>query len=169
MRLLIASLATMALVLSAVGTAAAGTIRIPIPAVEYDDPFVCDGSPVIHVSYSAPFKLVMWTDADGNIVRDATFAPRSRVILTDVETGRSLSGISPAVFRTTYADDGSVLALRVTGLDAAITIPGQGRVLLETGVIEWSGGFLGPVLAEHGPHGWFGSDDHEAFCNYFRS
>ena len=169
MRLLLASVASMALVLSAVGTAAAGAIRIPIPAVEYDDPFVCDGSPVIHVSYSAPFKLVMWTDADGNIVRDAIFAPRSRVILTDVETGRSLSGISPAVFRTTYAPDGSVEVLSVSGLNAAVTVPGQGIVLLDTGSISWSGGFQGPVVAEHGPHAWMGSGDADAFCAYFTS
>ena len=137
-----------------------------IPPVEYDDPFVCAGDPVIHVSYTTPFKLVTWTDRDGNLIRDAIFAPRTRVVLTATSTGRSLSGSSPAIFRTTFAADGSVESLTVTGLNAAITIPGTGVVLLDTGSITWAGGFQGPVLAESGPHGWLGSDDHEAFCDH---
>jgi hypothetical protein len=140
-----------------------------IPAVEYDDPFVCGGDPVIHVSYTSPFRLVTWYDAEGNLVRDAIFAPGTRVVLTDTSTGRSLSGSSPAVFRTTYAEDGSVESLTVTGLNAAIAVPGHGIVLLDTGQITWQGGFQGPVLAERGPHGWLGSTDRDAFCGYFGS
>ena len=170
MRFLGALFASLALVLTVVGSAAAAApTRITIPPVEYDDPFVCGGDPVIHVTYTTPFKLVIWTDADGNLIRDAIFAPRSRVTLTDVATGRSLSGISPAVFRTTYAPEGSVERLTVTGLNAAIAVPGQGVVLLDTGKITWSGGFQGPVVFEGGPHGWLGSDDNAAFCAYFTS
>ncbi len=55
----------------------------------------------------------------------------------------------------------------MNGLNAAITVPGTGVVLLDTGSITWAGGFQGPVLAESGPHGWLGSDDRQAFCDYF--
>ena len=47
-----------------------------IPSVEYDDPFVCGADPVIHVTYTTPFRLATWTDSDGNVLRDAIFAPR---------------------------------------------------------------------------------------------
>ena len=147
--------------------AAGAPDRVTIPSVEFDDPFVCGGDPVIHVSYTTPFRLVTWYDRDGHMVRDATFAPRTRVVLTDQTTGRSLSGSSPAVFRTVYAADGSIISLTVTGLNAAITVPGSGVVLLDTGSITWAGGFQGPVLAEHGPHAWQGSGDSSAFCAYF--
>ena len=83
-------------------------------------------------------------------------------------TGRELSGAAPAVFRTTYNLDGTIASLTATGLNAAITLPGQGRILLDTGRIAWEGGFLGPTLFEAGPHGWMGSDEHEAFCAYYR-
>jgi hypothetical protein len=168
MRSFVSILASAVLLLVVAGSAAAAApIRVTIPSVDYDDPFVCGGDPVIHVTYDTTFKLVMWTDADGNVTRDAIFAPATRVTLTDESTGRSLSGSSPAVFRTTYAADGSIETLRVSGLNAAITIPGAGVVLLDTGSITWTDGFQGPVLAESGPHGWLGSDDHTAFCAYF--
>jgi hypothetical protein len=158
------------LLLGAVSGAQAGApTTIDIPAVEFDDPFVCGGDPVIHVAYTAPFVLRLYFDADGTLVRDATFGPRSRVIFSDPLTGRSLSGISPAVFRTTYADDGSVESVTVNGLSAAITIPKQGVVLLDTGSITWEGGFVGPTLAERGPHEWLGTDNNSAFCDWFRA
>ena len=170
MRSVVSILASIALLLVAAGSVAAGApTRLTVPSVEYDDPFVCAGDPLIHVSYTTAFKLVTWTDADGTVVRDAIFAPGTRVILSDEASGRSLSGSSPAVFRTTYASDGSIEKLTVTGLSAAIAIPGQGVVLLDTGYLVWSGGFLGPTLADRGPHGWLGSDGAEAFCDYFRS
>ena len=170
MRALSSLLAGVALASVVAGSAAAAApTRLTIPGIAFDDPFVCGGDPVIHVSYTASFRVVTWTDASGTITRDATFAPGSRVVLSDPVTGRSLSGISPAVFRTTFAPDGSIERLTVTGLNAAITIPGTGAVLLDTGRISWSGGFLGPVEAESGPHGWFGSADHEAFCDWFRA
>jgi hypothetical protein len=147
---------------------AAPPTSVDIPPIVYDDPFVCDGDPVIHVTYTTSFRLVTWTDRDGTLLRDAIFAPRTRVVLTDAATGKSLSGISPAVFRTSYNPDGSIVSLTVTGLNAAITLPGQGVILLDTGMIAWEGGFLGPTLAEGGPHAWMGSDDREAFCAYFR-
>jgi len=162
----IASIA-LTLALSGVALASAPT-SVEIPSVEFDDPFVCGADPVIHVSYTAPFRLVTWVDRDGTVLRDATFALRSRVVLTDTATGKSLSGISPAIFRTAYNADGSIASLTVTGLNAAITLPGQGRILLDTGRIVWEGGFMGPTLFEAGPHEWMGSDDREAFCAYYR-
>jgi hypothetical protein len=148
---------------------AAAPITLDIPAVEFDDPFVCGGDPVIHVSYTAPFKVMLYLGRDGSIVRDATFGPGSRVVLTDNVTGRSLSGISPAIFRTTYAADGSIVSVTVNGLSAAIAVPGEGVVLLDTGTITWSGGFQGPVIASNGPHQWLGGDDNTAFCDYYRA
>jgi hypothetical protein len=170
MRSVVSILASIALLLVAAGSVSAGApTRLTVPSVEYDDPFVCAGDPVIHVSFNTPFKLVIWTDADGNVVRDAIFAPGTSVTLSDEATGRSLSGTSPAIFRTTYASDGAIENLTVTGLSAAIAIPGQGVVLLDTGYIAWSGGFQGSILADRGPHGWLGTDGAEAFCDYFRS
>jgi hypothetical protein len=163
-------LGALVLVVSAAGSAlAAGPTRQSVPTADFDDPYICGADPVIHVSYTAGFRLVTWTDSSGAVIRDAIFAPGSRVVLTDDSTGRSLSGISPAVFRTTYAADGSVEQLTVTGLNAAIAIPGEGMVLLDTGSLTWAGGFLGPTLAEHGPHAWFGTDAHETFCAWYRS
>jgi hypothetical protein len=151
----------------ALPASAAPPQRQDIPSVDFDDPFVCGGDPVIHVSYTTSFRLVTWTDKHGNVIRDATFAPRTRVVLTDVSTGRSLSGTSPAIFRTTFAPDGSVISLSATGLNAAITIPGQGVILLDTGKITWAGGFGGPITVESGPHQWQGTADRDAFCEYF--
>jgi hypothetical protein len=143
---------------------------INLPPIEYDDPFVCGGDPVLHVSYTGTFKLTLFTDNAGNLVRDAIVGGgRITVTFSDPGSGRSLSGSSPAPFRTTYNADGSVAQLRTDGLNAAITIPGEGVVLVDTGSLTWDGGFGGPVLAEHGPHDWFGSGDASAFCDYFRS
>ena len=171
MRKIAGPIAAAALLLAALASPAqaAAPVILEIPAVEFDDPYVCGGDPVIHVSYTAPFRLMLYVGRDGAVVRDATFGPHSRVVLTDVATGRSLSGISPAVFRTTYDANGSVVSITVNGLSTAITVPGQGVVLLDTGSITWSGGFLGPTLAQHGPHQWLGGDDNGAFCDWYRS
>ena len=75
--------------------------------------------------------------------------------------------MSPAVFRTEYDADGSVVSLTVNGLNAAIAVPGSGIVLLDTGTITWAGGFQGPLLEDHGSHSWLGPDDASAFCGYF--
>jgi hypothetical protein len=159
--------ALLAIATATTGSAASPTI-IPIPPVDYLDPFVCDADPVIHVTYTGPFRLTLFKDAAGNVTRDAITAPGVRVVLTDEATGRSLSGASPAVFRTTYDASGSIDRLTVNGLNAAITVPGHGLVLLDTGRIVWALGFQGPVLQERGPHAWLGSGDAEAFCGWFR-
>lgn len=160
--------AVLSLGLATTVQAAAPTTQV-IPAVEFDDPFLCEGDPVVHVSYTAPFRLVTYVDNDGNVTRDATFGPRARLVLTDEATGRTLTSLSPAVFRTTYDAAGSIESITVNGLNAAITVPGQGVILLDTGTIAWQGGFLGPTLVESGPHGWFGSGDRAALCAYFRA
>jgi hypothetical protein len=142
---------------------------INLPPVEFDDPYICGGDPVLHVAYTGTFKLTMFFDNTGTLVRDAIEGGgRITVTFSDPESGRSLTGSSPAPFRTTYNADGSVGQLRADGLNAAITIPGEGVVLLDTGSLTWDGGFGGPVLAERGPHGWFASAGTSAFCAYFQ-
>lgn len=142
---------------------------INLPPVEFDDPYICGGDPVLHVAYTGTFKLTLFFDNAGNLVRDAIGGGgRITVTFSDPQSGRSLTGSSPAPFRTTYNADGSVAQVSTDGLNAAITIAGAGIVLLDAGSLTWDGGFGGPVLAEHGPHGWFGSGDASAFCAYFQ-
>jgi hypothetical protein len=142
-------------------------VVVYLPPIIYDDPWVCGGDPVIHVIYDTDTKLTMTFDQDGNLIRD-TLTGGGKIFVTfssDV-SDRTLSGPSPAPFRTAYNADGSISTLQATGLNVAITIPGQGVVLLDAGVLTWDGGFGGSVDGSGGHHNWYLGGDTEAFCDY---
>ena len=163
----IIALAALCSVAFAPAALAAKPVVIDLPPVEFDDPFVCGGDPVIHVAYEGTFRLSLFFDQEGTLVRDAIVGGgRISVTFSSATSGRSLSGMSPAPFRTTYNADGSVARLTASGLNAAITIPGEGVVLLDTGSITWTGGFGGAVEGAAGPHDWFIGADTSAFCEY---
>jgi hypothetical protein len=153
--------------LSAASTAfAARPTVIDLPPISFDDPYLCGGDPVLHVEYGGTFKLTLFYDNDGNLIRDAIVGG-GRITVTFSANGKSLSGASPAPFRTAYNADGSIATLTANGLNASITVPGEGVVLLDTGTIVWEGGFLGPLDFAAGPHEWFVGGDLSAFCAYF--
>jgi hypothetical protein len=167
MRKLMSISAAVVLGLSYASTAlAAPPTVILLPPVSFDDPFLCSGDPVIHVEYSGTFRLSLYTDRNGNLIRDAITGQGS-ITVTFSAAGKSLTSESPAPFRTTYASDGSVDTLTASGLNAAVTIPGSGVVLLDTGSITWAGGFGGSLVGSAGPHVWFLGGDTSAFCAYF--
>jgi hypothetical protein len=160
------AVSSLLLLVAAPTVAAAKPVVIDLTPVAFDDPFICAGDPVILVSYTGSFKLTLFYDNAGHLLRDA-IEGGGRITVTFSANGRSLTGASPAPFRTTDNADGSVTKLRADGLNTAITIPGQGVVLLDTGSLSWAGGFGGPVLAAAGPHEWFVGGDTSAFCAYF--
>jgi hypothetical protein len=146
---------------------AAKPVVIDLPGIEYDDPLVCGGDPLVHVAYGGTFRLVLFFDQAGNLVRDAIEGGGPITVTFSADgSDRTLTGMSPAPFRTTYNADGSIATLTANGLNAAITIPGEGVVLLDTGSIMWAGGFGGPVEASGGPHDWFLGAETTAFCDY---
>jgi hypothetical protein len=144
---------------------AAKPVVVNLPPVQFEDPYICGGDPVILVTYTGTFKLTLFYENDGNLIRDAIEG--GRITVTFSANGTSLTGASPAPFRTTYNSDGSIATLTANGLNAAITIPGGGVVFLDTGTIVWDGGFGGPVLVDDGPHDWFVGGDTTEFCDYF--
>jgi hypothetical protein len=82
---------------------------------------------------------------------------------------KTLSTAGPAVLHITYNADGSIAQTVVTGLIGALTVPGHGVILLDTGYIVFAGEFaVSPVILAKGPHEFFGPEaDFEAFCAYF--
>ena len=82
--------------------------------------------------------------------------------------GKTLSSRGPAVLIITYNTDGSIAQTKVVGLLIAVTLPGQGVILLQAGNIVFAGEFgSSPVLLAHGPNQFFGDGDLSAFCGYF--
>jgi hypothetical protein len=162
--------AVMAAVLLSLGTFATASAGAPtvvyLPPVSFDDPYVCGGDPVIHVAYSGAFRLAVYSDRNGNLVRDA-ITPGGQVTVTFSANGTSLTSSSPAPFRTTYNADGAVAQVTAVGLNAAIRIPGAGTVLLDAGAVVWDLAFGGNVASAAGPHEWFIGGDSSAFCAYF--
>jgi len=160
----LAAIATLALAPSAL---AAKPVVLDLPPIIYDDPFVCGGDPVVHVEYTATLRLALTFDGDGNLLRDV-IRPAGPVIVTFSVDGsdRTLSGMSPAPFRTIYNPDGSVATLTGNGLNVAITLPGQGVVLHDAGSITWTGGFGGALEGSAGHHDWYLAGDTQAFCDY---
>jgi len=90
----------------------------------------------------------------------------SRSTVTWSANGRSLTSEGSAPLMIDYATGQT----KVPGLLAAVTIPGHGIVLLDTGLILFEGDvFTSDVVLVRGPHQSFGSEgaDLEAFCAYF--
>ena len=85
--------------------------------------------------------------------------------------GKTLSTAGPAVEHITYNPDGSIAQTVVTGLLGALTVPGYGVILLDTGYLVFAGEFAAsPVILAKGPHELFGPEaDFEAFCAYFET
>ena len=86
--------------------------------------------------------------------------------------GKTLTSRGPATVRVTYGDAAHTAIVRseVRGLLVAVTLPGQGAVFLETGLLVVAGAFPGsPVIFRHGPDGFRSPEDYEAFCAYFES
>lgn len=83
--------------------------------------------------------------------------------------GKTLSSRGPAVLMITYNADGSIAQTKVAGLLIAVTVPGHGVILLDTGYIVFAGEFrASPVILERGPHQFLGGEaDVTAFCGYF--
>ena len=162
-------LASAAIVAATTAAIAAPPVVVDLPPIEYDDPFVCAGDPVVHVAYNSNLKLTLFFGRDGNLTRDVIGpAGQVTVTFTNPDSGRSLSGQSPAPFRTTYNPDGSVDTLTANGLNIAITLPGEGVVLHDAGKLTWAGGFGGEIVASGGQHAWYVGGDASAFCAYLR-
>jgi hypothetical protein len=85
--------------------------------------------------------------------------------------GKTLSTAGPADTHVTYNPDGTIAQSVLTGLLGALTVPGYGVILLDTGYIVFAGEFAAsPVILERGPHEFFGPEaDFEAFCAYFEA
>lgn len=151
--------------------AAVQPVVIELPVLAYYDPFVCDADPIIHVSYDNPFRLTLFVDRSGSLVRDVISGSSLTITFRDPGTGRSLASSSPAPFTTTYDADGMVDEVVIRGLSTALRVPGEGLLLLDTGRIVFDGGFaLGDVpTLERGPHAYFGTDDRATFCAWFRA
>jgi len=95
----------------------------------------------------------------------------SRATITVSGNGKTLSSEGSAAVHIVYNEDGSIARTTVTGLLAAFTVPGQGLVLIDAGVIVFDGElFVSPISVIHGPPmlRFFGPDtDLEAYCAYF--
>ena len=86
--------------------------------------------------------------------------------------GKTLTSQGPASALITYSDatHSSIVRSELRGLLVAVTLPGQGAIYLETGLLVEAGPFPGsPVIFRHGPDGFRSAEDYEAFCAYFES
>lgn len=155
----------LALTTLALGLASTATAARPA-TVEVDVTFpsgLCTGADVQQTLHGT-VRIIT-----GNPHKEIQVFPGFRVSFS--ANGKTLSTAGPAVEHITYNADGTIDQTVVTGLLGALTVPGYGVILLDTGYIVFDGEFAAsPVILERGPHEFFGGEaDLTAFCDYFES
>jgi hypothetical protein len=156
-------LALVAVALAALGTASSVSAASPT-TVQIDVSFPVDLCPGVAMEQTLAGTVKIITQ---NPQQEIQVFPNTTVSFT--ANGKTLSTIAPGILHITYNPDGSIAQTIVTGLSGALTVPGHGVILLDTGYIVFAGEFAAsPVVSSPGPHEFFGADaDLEAFCAYF--
>lgn len=157
-------LRALALAVAAFSFAAAGATAAPPTVIEVDVSFPSGLCTNVDVEQSLEGTLRIISQ---NPNKEIQVFPNFVVSFTG--NGKTLSTVGPAVLHITYNSDGSIAQTVVTGLSGALTVPGHGVIVLDTGYLVFEGEFAAsPVILEKGPHGFFGAEaDLEAFCAYF--
>lgn len=140
------------------GAMASPPARFDVPFPDFDDHSTCPGL-VIHTAFDGSVKGATFTDRNGVTVREILTAPG--LVVTFSANGNTLTTRGPSVLHLTY-ENGVLTSTAITGLTAAVHVPGEGLVLLDAGRIVFA--VTGGILAENGPHQLFGTGDHSAFC-----
>ena len=150
--------------LGLLGLVSAASVSAARPAIYTIDFTVPDSTcPGIDLQFHLEGGVV---DITQNPTKEISAQPRGVVSWT--ANGKTLSSRGPAVLMITYNADGSVAQTKVAGLLVAVTLPGQGVILLQTGEVVFAGAFRdSPVVLSHGPNQFLGSGDLSAFCGYF--
>lgn len=118
---------------------------------------------------------VMWTELTGNlkiasVQQKAGGGVRVVEIISNGRVRLSANGnaLQSAMAGTAIYDidaNGNLLTITFPGLNGVFTVPGQGRLAIETGKLVLDGN--GNVVLERGPHDVFGSNpDVAKLCAY---
>jgi hypothetical protein len=154
------------IVVSSVSLAAASAATAVPPVIEFGvftaftDTALC-GFP-IEVSFSGTVRTTTHLNQQGDPVRIVQTFPNFTVTVTHGD--KTLSTKAPAVGTVSFNPDGSVDTLTFVGMNAAVTLPGQGHIWLDAGRIVFDAD--GNIVSESGPHQVFGTGDTSAFCAY---
>jgi hypothetical protein len=136
--LLVGLAAVMVLVLGGVARAVP-----PEHSVEHVDETLpidaCSFTVLIHIE--GDVRHMVFFDQAGNAVSELEVFPRFRVTFTNVETGKSISTVSPSVNHLTINPDGSAV-MAITGLSAHLIVGGGPPQAVDVGRIVFF--FSGP-------------------------
>lgn len=127
-----------------------------------NDP-ICAEHGVPTLSFSVTGLVRVHTQSPHRLI----ITPASYLDVVYSGNGKTLTSAGPAPIMLTYENG----QWRIPGLLGAFTAPGEGLLLLDTGLIVFEGEpFVSDVVVEHGPHQSTGVErDLEAFCNYFKT
>jgi hypothetical protein len=160
MRRSIALLLVAALALAAASSATAGKPVVTFPPFPgFTDTSIC-GYP-IDISFEGTVKDILFLDQNGVPKREIqTFG---NFIVTFTHGSKSLSTGAPAPTIITFDAAGQVETVVIVGLNAAVTIPRQGVVLLDAGRVVLFDA-TGKLKPQSGFHAVFGVGDASKFC-----
>jgi hypothetical protein len=160
MRRSIALVFVAALALAAASGAGAGKPVVTFPPFPgFTDTALC-GFP-IEFSFEGTVKDILFLDQNGVPKREIqTFG---HFIVTFTHGSKSLSTNGPAGTMITFDAAGQVETVVIHGLNAAISIPGQGLIALDAGRIVLFDA-TGKLKPESGFHVFFGTADKSKFC-----
>jgi hypothetical protein len=133
--------------------------------IQYSDPGLCaaHGGFAVWIELSGHLKIASVQSSTGGGLRIVEILANGRIALTANE--RTLrSRLAGTAFYDVDAQ-GNLLAVTYVGLNGVFTVPGAGKIALETGRLVVDGS--GNILFEAGPHDVFGSDpDVAKLCAY---
>jgi hypothetical protein len=129
------------------------------PMAGFTDTSLC-GFP-IDVSFSGSVRTTTYFSQDGVPTRQLQIFGHFVVTFTTSEASLTTGGPAPTIL--TFDANGDLETVVIVGLNAAITIPGQGVVLLDAGRVVLFDA-TGQLKPESGFHAVFGSGDAPKFC-----
>jgi len=152
--------AAVALVLASAASAAKPIVTFP-PFPGFTDTSVCGAAFPVEVSFDGTVRETLYLDQSGVPTRLTQIFGHFVVTFTYGDV--SLSTLGPAPTMITFDANGNVETVVIVGLNAAITIPGQGLIALDAGRIVLFDA-TGKLKPESGFHVFFGSADKTKFC-----
>lgn len=116
----------------------------------------------VAIRLTATLKTSIHTDADGSFKMRIDRFIGGEVSFVNLDTGASVMSTSAGINKITLEQDGS-LALSITGLIDAITLPGEGVVLRDVGRLVFDAQ-TGDVTFEAGAHNAALTNDVAPLC-----
>lgn len=119
----------------------------------------CDGFDVIH-HHEGEVRVTTFFDNEGTPIRVQIKVLETLGTYTHSVTGETIDGpVTPVVVRIDLETGDTA----VIGRPIHVTLPGQGSVIQDTGIVIFDSG--GSIVFEGGPHGFLAGED--SFCDLF--